>query len=148
MSSSARTHIAKTAAFTPSGGSAWNITDLVDADDGESGSPTDLVTDGAATVNGMFVDAIKGTITIISKDLSHTTNAGAVIGATGSLVIGYGLRTIGKGFVSGNTLSVTYANAQVRDIRRRASATGDGMFEIVFGAFDPSGSAVKSSAVA
>jgi hypothetical protein len=146
--SSARTHLAKTAAFTPAGGSLWSMTDLVDIDDGENGSAVDLVTDASQTVNGMFVDAIKGEITVVCKDLAHTINAGCAIGATGSLVVAYGLRTIGKGFVSGNTLSVTYANAQLRDIRRRGSVTGDGTISFVFGAFDPSGTAVKSAAVA
>ncbi len=146
--SSVRTHLAKTVGFTPAGGSLWSITDLVDVDDGESGSPVDLVTDASQVVNGMFVDAIKGQITVIAKDLAHSTNAGAAIGATGSLAVAYGLRTIGKGFVSANTLTVTYANAQLRDIRRRAGATGDGTIEFVFGAFDPSGTSVASKAVA
>lgn len=145
---SARTHLAKTAQFTPAGGSAWNITDLADLDDGESANAVNLVTDAAATVNGMFVDAIVGEISIIAKDLAHSINAGAAIGATGALVIAYGLRTIGKGFVTSNALTVTYANAQLRNIRRRASVTGDATFEITFGAFDPSGSSVKTAAVA
>lgn len=148
MSNPALTSIAKSATFTPSGGSAWNFTDLMDLDDGESASTVDVTTDNAVTVNGMFVDSIKGDISITCSDFEHTTNAGAVIGSTGSLVVRYDRRAQGKGAVSSHTLSVTYANAQVRDIKRRAGVTGTGTITVSFGAYDPAGLTVKSAAVA
>ncbi len=148
MSSPASTNVATSAIFTPSGGSPWTISDLVEQDDGETASVTKVTTDAAQTVNGMYVDSIEGNINVTATDMENTTNAGAVIGTTGSLAIKYTRRAAGKGGVSGHGLTVTYANAQLHDIRRHAGVTGTGTITFVFGAYDPAGSAVKSAAVA
>ncbi len=142
------THLAKSAAFTPSGGSAWNLTDLADLADGESGDISELVTDNSQVVNGMFANAIKGDISITCKDLSHSINAGCAIGSVGSLAIRYGKRAAGKGLVASADVVVTYANAIVKDIRRNAGVTGDGTFSVVFGAYGTDGSTVKTASVA
>lgn len=145
--SAAITHVAYTAAFTPTGGSAWNMTDLMDLSDSEDGDITELTTDASQVVNGMFSDNIKGEITVTCANLAHSTDAGAVIGAVGSLVIKYAKRSAGKGNVSSNYLAVTYANAVVRSVRRQGGVTGHGTFVVAFGAYGTDGAAVATKAV-
>jgi hypothetical protein len=141
------THVAYSAGFTPSGGSLWTIGDLVDIADSESGNMTELTTDNSLVVNGMFVDSNRGEITVTAKDMTGTTNAGAVIGTAGSLAIKYAKRSAGKGFVSSFYLTVTYANAVLRSISRQAGVTGEGTLVLVFGAYGTDGSTIKTAAV-
>jgi hypothetical protein len=150
MSNPGLTSLAKTAAFTANSVTA-NLTDLLGLTDGEGGDAMNLTTDNAQTVNAMFVDSIQGQIVVTCSDIELTKGSGAaalVIGATGSLVIAYARRTQGKGFVSGHTMTITYANAQLRGIQREAGVTGTGKLTLTFGAYDPAGSAVQTAAVA
>lgn len=150
MSNPGLTSIAKSAAFVANSVTA-NFTDLLSLTDGEGGSPVDMTTDNAQTVNAMFVDSIKGSIQITVADMEIQTGAGAaalVIGATGSLTVLYARRSQGKGFVSAHTLTVTYANAQLRGIQREAGVTGAGRMTLSFEAYDPAGTTVATKAVA
>lgn len=143
MASPGKTSIAKSAVFA-----GWTITDLLSLTDGETGNPVEMTTDNAQTVNAHFVDSIKGSIVVTMSDLEQRTNAACFIGKTGSLAVGYGQRTQGKGFVNAHTLTVTYANAQIVDIRQEAGVTGTGQLVVTFAAYDPAGTAVASAAVA
>lgn len=141
------THVAKTSVFTPSGGSAWNHTDLQEISESEAGDVTELTTDVSQVVNGMFVDNIKGEITIVVTDLSQTTNAGAAIGSVGSLAIHYGKRAAGKGNVASSDLIMTYAAAILRSIGRHAGVTGHGTLTMTFGAYGTDGTTVKTASI-
>jgi hypothetical protein len=135
------THVAYSAVFTPSGGSAWTILDLVDINDSEAGNLTELTTDNSLVVNGMFVDSNRGSIAISAKNMAQSTNAGAVNGTVGSLVLKYAKRSAGKGYVASNYLSITYGNAVLNGISRAAAVVGDGNFTVNFSA------TVKTAAV-
>lgn len=143
MSNPANTFVAKSAVFA-----SVNLTDLLDLADGETGNPVELTTDNAQTVNGHYVDSIKGSIQVTVSDNELRTNAAIFIGKTGSLVVAYGRRSQGKGFVSAHTHSVTYANSQLVGIQQQAGVTGHGNLVLTFVAYDPAGTAVSSQAVA
>lgn len=138
-------YIAIAAAFTPSGGSSTPITDLEHVDYGESGQEVDMTTDASITVNGMFLDSIKGEITVQTSDLTLLEASNAfVMGTTGSLLITYGKRQKGVGIISGSNRTLTCANAQVRSITPGAGATGASVINIRFGAYDPAGASVRT----
>lgn len=150
MSNPGNTSLAKTAAFTANAVTA-NFTDLQSISDGEGGSQVKLTSDQAQTVNGSFVDSIEGSIEIVVADPEIIAGAGAaalVIGATGSLVVAYARRAQGKGQVSGHTLTVTYSNAQLINVRREGGVTGMGRMTLSFSAYDPAGTAIATKAVA
>jgi hypothetical protein len=141
------THVAESIIFTPSGGAAWTLTDLLHLADGEGVDLTELTTDNSLPVNGMFGDNLKGEISASASDLSHSTNAGAVAGQVGSLAVRYGKRAAGKGRTAGAYLTVTYANAVLRSLHREAGVTGHGTIAVTFGAYGTDGATVKSAAV-
>jgi hypothetical protein len=133
------THVAYSAVFTPSGGSAWTILDLVDINDSEAGNLTELTTDNSLVVNG--------SIAISAKNMAQSTNAGAVNGTVGSLVLKYAKRSAGKGYVASNYLSITYGNAVLNGISRAAAVVGDGNFTVNFSAYGTDNATVKTAAV-
>jgi hypothetical protein len=150
MANPANTFVAKSATFVANSATAA-LTDLLELGDGESGSDTDVTTDNAQTVNGMYVDSIKGQIAATVTDNELITGSGAAalkVGATGSLTVLYARRAAGKGFVSAHTMTITYANAQLKSIQRAAGVVGTGKMTLMFGAYDPAGSAVSTAAVA
>jgi hypothetical protein len=145
--SAAVTHIAYSAVFTPAGGSAWNITDLLDISEGDGGNVTELTTDNSQVINGKFIDSISGKITLQSSSLAHTTDAAAVIGAVGALVVKYAKRSAGKGNVASNYLTVTYASVMLESMARHGGAVGASSLSIEFGAYGTDGSTFKSAAI-
>jgi len=143
----ATTHTAKSAGFTPSGGSLWSMTDLLEISEDENGDVTQLTTDNSQVVNGVWVSSIKGDITLVVSDLSQLTNAGAVTGAAGALTVKYAKRQAGKGDVSGQYITVTYATVTLVGIRRRAGSTGNSQMEVMFSAYGTDGSTLKTASV-
>ena len=143
MANPGKTSVAKSVVFA-----GWTMTDLLEVTDGEGGSPVEMTTDNALTVNASFMDSIKGAITVTLSDQEQSTNAACFVGKTGSLAVAYQQRTQGKGFVAAHTLTVTYANAQIQSFQKHAGVTGTGTLQITFIAYDPAGAAVSSAAVA
>ena len=137
-------YIAIAAAFTPIGGSSTPITDLEHVDYSEAGQEVDMTTDAAIAVNGMYLDSIKGEVTVQTSDLTLLEASTAfALGTTGSLVITYGKRQKGVGIISGSNRTLTLASAQVRGISPGAGATGASVVNIKFGAYDTAGLAVR-----
>lgn len=147
MGNPANTFTAKSAAFVANS-TTLNMTDLIHAKDAEGGDLVKATTDQAQTVNGAFLDSIVGEINITVTDDELSTNAAAVVGAVGSLTVLYQRRTQGKGWISGHTLTVTYANALLQRIERDAANVQMGTMVLSFVGYDPAGTSINTKAVA
>ncbi len=121
------TYRAKTAVFV-----ALNLLPLVDISSAQSGNVTTLDADANSYSQGAFVDGISEDIEITIDDVNVATNASAVIGTNGSLVITYEKRADGKGAAGTPNKVATFANATLTGRRIQAGAGGRSQVVLTF----------------
>ena len=96
----------KSAAFTPSGGSVVNLTDCTDIKFRDSINLQELLTDNNININLAFGTGGKTELTITSTDTSLAWGSTITPGIVGSLVLVFGKRAGGKGYVSGQEIHI------------------------------------------
>lgn len=136
------TYAVKSATFK-----STSITDIESVENSVSGSPVVLSTDASTGfANGLHMDMIQGGITISSSNTALENEANFAVGATGSLVLTFGKREQGKGFVSGQDKTATFPAATVTDQRNSAGSTGKGSFTLTLTAVSDSSNALVTYA--
>lgn len=126
----------KSASFTPAGGSLVNITDLTDIRFRDSINLQELLTDNNTNVNLIFGTGGKTELTLTSSDTSLAWGTTTPPGTAGSLVLVFGKRAAGKGYVSAADKTLTAANAVIGERTGAAATAAAGSVEFNFTAFD------------
>jgi hypothetical protein len=125
----------KTGTFKSTG-----VTGLTHFDINEGGSPTDVATDGSATITMTYLNNIGMTVTIDTTDASVHTSSNFRVGAAGSLVLVGQQRAEGKGPVGAADKTATFANAVLVDVGIGIPHEGDSTVRLTFRCSDPAGS--------
>jgi len=123
----AATYIIKSCSFK---GTA--IDGLEDVQFGQEGSVVSHNTDGQAVIAATFVDNIKGTVRVSSRNGLHLTTANFDIGSTGSLVMVMQKRAAGKGATSGQDKTLTCSEAVLIRPGGNAPHSDRGTMELEF----------------
>lgn len=116
------------------------FTGITSFDISEDGSPTDLATDGSATITLTYLNNIGFTVTAETTDCSVVQGANFRVGAAGSLVLVMQKRAEGKGPVGAADKTATFANAVVVSNGAGVPHEGDSTVRVTWRCADPSGS--------
>jgi len=116
------------------------ITGLKSYDIQEDGSPTDVATDGSATVTLTFVNNIGMTVSVESTDASIPTSASYRVGAAGSLVLVLQKRAEGKGPAAASDKTATFANAVLVSVGQGVPHEGESSTRLTWRCADPNNS--------
>lgn len=106
----------------------------------EDGSPTDVATDGSATITMTYLNNIGYTVTIETTDCSVVQGANFRVGSAGSLVLVMQKRAEGKGPAAASDKTATFANAVVVSNSQGVPHEGNSTVRISWRCSDPSGS--------
>lgn len=106
----------------------------------EDGSPTDVATDGSATITMTFLNNIGYTVSVETTDASVVQGANFRVGSAGSLVLVMQKRAEGKGPVGAADKTATFANAVVVSNGQGIPHEGESTTRIVWRCSDPNGS--------
>jgi hypothetical protein len=139
--SAPKSHIIKSAVWTPTGGTAVTITGLQDANVEPGGTRHTWSGDGAATVQAQSMEDIEAMATVTSTDLALALNVGLKIGTAGSLAIVYAQRGP-RGAASSGDITRTLGDAIVERVREGAPHRGQSTLEITWGAVAHTGDPV------
>lgn len=104
-------------------------------EDVQVGQEGDVVThahDGLITATATFIDNVKATVRVTSRNGSWFSDSDFDIGATGSLVVVQQKRAAGKGAVAGQDKTATFAEATVVRVGSGAPHADRGTFEVEF----------------
>ncbi len=127
------------ATFTPAGGALENITDLTDVSFDDDINLQELLTDNNTNINLIFGTGGKIVFAIKSTDTSIAWRTTSVPGTQGALVITFGKRAAGKGYVSGANKVMTATNSVLGKRSGMASAAQSGTSDFTFTAYDNAG---------
>lgn len=129
------TYIIKTVTFK-----ATAISGLEMVDFGDEADVVEHNTDGQITLMATFLDNLKGTCRVSSRNTGLGSTANLAHGQVGALVITMQKRAAGKGAVAGQDKVLTGASATI--IRRSGGLphSDRGTLEIEFNVDDPNGS--------
>lgn len=126
----------KTCTFTPAGGTLENFTDLTDMSFDDSINLQELLTDNNVNINLIFGTGGKTEVTIKSTDGSLGWRSTSSPGTAGILVLVFGKRAAGKGYVAAADKTFTANNAVVGKRAVSASASSAGSLDIPFSCYD------------
>lgn len=132
----AATYIIKSATFK---GTA--ITGLDDVQWSDEGDEVLHNHDGSITATACFLDNIRGSCTITTRDQSTFGAANLQTGMNGSLVIVMQKRAAGKGAVAGQDKTLTAADATIKSRPGNAPHGDRGAQAFEFTCVDPNGTA-------
>lgn len=133
------TYLIKTAVFTPSGGSAINLTSLEEVTFRHNGNVVAHRTDATVAISAHFIDDLDGEVGVTLRNFSHAANANLTPGIVGALVITYQKRAKGKGATSGADRTITAAQAMVGAIDGSLPQSDRSTLTIPFHCSDDSG---------
>ncbi len=127
------------AAFTPAGGSVVNITDCTDVSFDDDITLQELLTDNNTNINLIFGTGGKTSFTIKSTDTSIAWVSTITPGTAGALVLVFGKRKAGKGYVSGGNKTLTASNSVLGKRTGSAASGPAGSSDFNFTAYDNAG---------
>ena len=130
------------AAFTPAGGSVFNISDCTEISFKDSIDLQNLLTDANVNVNLVFGTGGVTEFSLKSTDTSLAWGSTVKPGVEGSLVLVFGKRAGGKGYVSGQNKTMTASNAVIGERNGGASPAQAGSSDWSFRAYDPAGTGI------
>lgn len=128
-------YFVKTASFK-----GTSITGLKNYDIGEDGSPTDVATDGSATITMTFLNNLGMTVGLASTDASLPSAAAFRVGAAGALILVLQKRAEGKGPAAASDKTLTFANAVLVSVTEGVPHEGESTIQLSFRCSDPAGS--------
>lgn len=126
----------KSCTFTPSGGTLESFTDLTDMSFDDSINLQELLTDANVNINLVFGTGGKTECTIKSTDSSLGWRTTSSPGTAGILVMVFGKRAAGKGYVAASDKTFTASNSVVGKRSVSASAASAGSLDIPFTCYD------------
>lgn len=132
----------KSATFTPAGGSLETFNDCTDLSFDDSINLQELLTDASINVNFVFGTGGKTEVSIKSTDSSIAWRSTSPPGTAGSLVMVFGKRAAGKGYVGASDKTFTAANAVLGKRTGSGSASSAGAVDLSFTCYDPAGTGI------
>lgn len=126
----------KSATFTPAGGTLETFSDLTDMSFDDSINLQELLTDNNININLVFGTGGKTECTLKSTDSSLGWRTTSPPGTAGVLVMVFGKRAAGKGYVAASDKTFTASNAVVGKRSVSASVASAGSLDIPFTCFD------------
>ena len=134
-----KSHIIKSAVFTPTTGTAVTFTGLQGADITVSGQRHTWSGDGAATVQAQSMEDIEAQATVTTTDLSFAGDAALKIGTAGSLAIVFSPRGP-RGAASGGDVTRTMGDAIVESVAPSGPHRGESTLTVTFSGVSASAS--------
>jgi hypothetical protein len=131
----AATYILESASASVIGNTLTSITSI---EVNETGKVTELSTDGAKSVQAVFIDAKTCTITINVSDASTLKSSTIRVGKNGSTTIKGKMRSAGDS-MSATELTWTISESVVTDIKVTVPTEGVGSGSITIQGYDSSG---------
>lgn len=130
------------ATFTPTAGVLETFSDLTDISFKNSIQLQELLTDNNINVNFVFGTGGKTEVTLKSTDTSIAWRSTSPPGTPGILVLVFGKRAAGKGYVSAGNKTFTANNAVIGEQSGAAGASSAGSSDFPFTCYDPAGTGI------